>query len=61
MFGGRFEDGSKTGEMVRSWTGARPQDGRPEDLDSVLRTIRLKLESEISIFAVDRVHCIRTH
>lgn len=37
--------------MTRCWTGSRPQNGRSEDSDSVPRTVRLKLESEISIFA----------
>ena len=38
-----------------SWAGSRPQNGGSEDLDSVPRAISLKLESEISIFAV-RLH-----
>ena len=37
--------------MTRSWAASRPQNGRSEDLDSVPRTIRLKLENEVSIFA----------
>lgn len=52
LFGGRFEDGVKRDKMAWSWAGSRPQDGRSEDLDSIPRTIGLKLESEISIFAV---------
>lgn len=31
--------------------------GRSEDLDSVPRAIRLKLESEISILQLDHIHC----
>lgn len=51
LFGVRFEAGIRRDEMTRTWAGSRPQNGRLEDLDSVLRTIRLKLENEISIFS----------
>ena len=47
----KFEAGIRKGKMTRSWAASRPQNGRSEDLDSVPRTIRLKLENEISIFA----------
>ena len=47
----KFEAGIRKGKMTRIWAASRPQNGRSEDLDSVPRTIRLKLENEISIFA----------
>lgn len=52
MFGVRFEAMAGRGKVAWKWPESRPQNGRSEDLDSIPRTIRFKLESEISIFAV---------